>query len=74
MTFVEIFDNFKNHFYIRRESWSNNVFIQLRNNVQFIRLVEFEPGKTPNTLNNDVRLTTEDLLADDWINLDEILN
>jgi hypothetical protein len=46
----------------------------LRNNVQFIRLVEFEQGKTPNTLNNDVRLTTEDLLANDWVDLDEIIN
>lgn len=26
--------------------------------------------KTINTLNNDVRLSTEDLIADDWIDID----
>lgn len=73
MTFVEIFENFKNHSYIRRESWSEDVFIQLRSTL--IRLVMFATAdtskmKTINTLNNDVRLSAEDLIADDWIDID----
>lgn len=69
MTFTEIFDNFKNHSYIRRKAWSEHVFIQLRHSTQMIRLVHIDPGVDKLkiiTLNNDTRLTTEDLLADDW--------
>lgn len=76
MTFSEIFENFKNHSYIRRECWSEDVFIQLRNTATLIRLVEFATADTPkmkaiNTLNNDVRLSAEDLIADDWIDIDD---
>jgi hypothetical protein len=78
MTFVEIFEKFKNHSYIRRESWSEDVFIQLRNTTALIRLVMFATADTSktksiksiNTLNNDVRLSAEDLIADDWIDID----
>ena len=76
MTFTEIFENFKNHSYIRRECWSEDVFIQLRNTATLIRLVMFATADTSkmkaiNTLNNDVRLSAEDLLADDWIDIDD---
>lgn len=73
MTFPEIFEQFKSHSYIRRKSWSDNTFVQLRNNVQFIRLVNFEIGKNPYTLDNDVRLTAEDLIADDWIDIEDLM-
>lgn len=73
MTFPEIFEEFKSHSYIRRASWSENVFIQLRHSAELIRLVNFESGKTIKTFNNDTRLTTEDLLADDWIDIDDLL-
>lgn len=76
MTFTEIFENFKNHSYIRRECWSEDVFIQFRNTAPLIRLVMFETSDTAkmkaiNTLNNDVRLSAEDLIADDWIDIDD---
>lgn len=76
MTFPEIFENFKNHSYIRRECWSKDVFIQLRNTATLIRLVEFVTTDTSkmkeiNTLNIDVRLSAEDLIADDWIDIDD---
>lgn len=76
MTFVEIFENFKNHSYIRREGWSEDVFIQLRNTTTLIRLVMFVTDNTTkmkaiNILNNDVRLSAEDLIADDWIDIDD---
>ena len=73
MTFSEIFEKFKSHSYIRRTSWSNNTFVQLRNTANLIQLVYFEMGKTPDTLDNDVRLTAEDLLADDWIDIDDLM-
>ena len=73
MTFPEIFEEFKSHSYIRRASWSKNTFVQLRSTANLIRLVYFEMGKTPDTLDNDVRLTTEDLLADDWIDIDDLM-
>ena len=44
MTFAEIFDNFKNHSYIRRKSWPKHVFAQYRNTVPLIRLVWFTDG------------------------------
>ena len=71
MTFPEIFEQFKNHSYIRRESWSEDVFIQLRNTATLIRLVKFEIGKSPETLDNDIRLSAKDLIADDWIDIDD---
>ena len=76
MKFTEIFDKFESHSYIRRECWSENVFIQLRHTVvKQIRLVMFATADTPkmqaiNTLNNDIRLTAEDLLADDWVDIE----
>ena len=89
MTFIEIFDKFKNHSYIRRESWSKDVFIQYRHTAQLIRLIKFE--ELPNDLNtvigltrervnqhvkqivlldNDIRITAEDLFAEDWIDIE----
>jgi hypothetical protein len=73
MTFPEIFEQFKSHSYIRRKSWSNDVFIQLRNTATLIRLVVFEIGKTPQTLDNDYRIPAEDLLGDDWINIEDLM-
>ena len=80
MTFPEIFDNFKNHSYIRRKSWSKHVFAQYRNSVPLIRLVWFTDGiedfRKPavDTLSNDFKFTGEDLLADDWISIDKLQN
>ena len=76
MTFPEIFEKFKNHSYIRRKSWTEDIFIQLRITVPFIRLVMFATSDTPNmkainTLNSDMHLNAEDLLADDWIDIDD---
>lgn len=73
MTFPEIFENFKNHSYIRRKSWSEDTFVQLRHTAVFIRLVKFEIGKSPETLNNDIRLSAEDMIADDWIDIDDLM-
>lgn len=73
MTFPEIFEQFKSHSYIRRISWSNDVFIQLKNNTTLIRLVVFEVDKTPHTLDNDYRITAEDLLGDDWIDIEDLM-
>lgn len=76
MTFPEIFENFKNHSYIRRKRWSKDVFVQLRHTATLIRLIMFETTdiskmKTINTLNNDIKLSAEDLIADDWIDIDD---
>ena len=78
MIFTEIFETFKNHSYISRECWSKDVFIQLRNTATLIRLVEFITTDTSkmkeiNTLNNDVRLSAEDLIADDWIDIVDLM-
>jgi hypothetical protein len=78
MTFVEIFEKFKNHSYIRRESWSENTFIQLRHTANLIRFVMFATADTPNmkainVLNNDIRLSADDLLADDWVDIDDLI-
>ncbi len=73
MTFTEIFENFKSHSYIRRKSWVKDVFVQLRHTAVLIRLVKFEIGKSPETLDNDIRLSAEDLLADDWIDIDDLM-
>ena len=90
MTFIEIFENLKNHSYIRRESWSKNVFIQYRHNAPLIRLIKLE--EIPNDLNtvvglarektnqhgmqivlldNDIRITAEDLFTDDWVDIND---
>jgi len=73
MTFREIFKQFKSHSYIRRKSWSEDTFVQLRSTANLIRLVNFKIGKTPKTLNNDIRLTAEDLLADNWIDIEDLM-
>ena len=79
MTFAEIFDNFKNHSYIRRKSWSKHVFAQYRHAVPLIRLVWFTDDNMEDsrksavdTLSNDFKFTAEDLLADDWVTIDEL--
>ena len=79
MTFPEIFDNFKNHHYIRRKSWSKHVFAQYRHAVPLIRLIWFTDDNIEDscksavdTLSNDFKFTAEDLLADDWVNIDEL--
>lgn len=94
MTFPEIFENFKNHSYIRRESWDEDVFIQLRNTVKLIRKVVFKlcenndfqseiiyesyrkMNRLPKKivmLNDDIKLSAEDLIADDWIDIDDLM-
>lgn len=73
MTFPEIFEQFKNHSYIRRESWEENSFIQLRNTKPLIRLVTFEIGKSPYMISDDIGLSTEDLLAEDWIDIEDLM-
>ena len=79
MTFPEIFGNFKNHSYIRRKSWSKHVFAQYRHAVALMRLVWFTDDNIEDscksavdTLSNDFKFTAEDLLADDWVNIDEL--
>ena len=78
MKFTEIFDKFESHSSIRRESWSEDTFIQLRSTANLIRLVMFATADTSkmkaiNTLNDDIRLTAEDLLADDWIDIEDLM-
>lgn len=78
MKFTEIFDKFESHSYIRRESWSEDTFVQLRSTANLIRLVMFATADTSkmkaiNTLNNDIRLTAEDLLADDWVDIEDCM-
>ena len=75
MTFPEIFDKFKNHDYIRRECWSKDLFIQYRSTAPLIRMVMFATADTSkmkaiNTLDNDIRISAEDLLANDWIDIE----
>ena len=77
MTFPEVFESFKNHSYLRRKLWSPEVFINLRYTAPLVRLVMFATADTPNmksinTLNNDIRLSTDDLLADDWEDIDNL--
>ena len=76
MTFPEVFESFKNNRYLRRKSWNPKLFINLRHNVPLIRLVMFTSDKH-NTkeieiLNNDIRLCADDLLADDWENINNL--
>ena len=73
MTFQEIFENLKKHSYIRRKSWDNDIFIQLRSTAVLIRLVKFEFGKSPETIDADIKLTAVDLLADDWIDIEDLM-
>lgn len=79
MTFPEIFKNFKNHSYIRRRSWPEHVFIQYRHSTPLIRMIRFVTGSVEDphklsidTLDNDIKLTAEDLFADDWIDIDKL--
>jgi hypothetical protein len=73
MTFPEIFENFKNHSYIHRKSWAPNVFVQLRYTVPLIRLVMLTRDDVMiHVLDNDIKFTAEDLLADDWVDIDEL--
>ena len=72
MTFLEIFNNFKNHEYVQRKCWHKDVFIQYRDSVDLIRLVQFIEGSQayadePFVIDNDTRLTASDLFADDWV-------
>lgn len=69
MTFIEIFENFKNHSYIRRGCWDKNLFVQLRHTSPLIRMVLIS-DKAINTIDNDIRLAAEDLLANDWVDID----
>lgn len=71
MTFPEIFSNFKNHEYIRRGYWHKEVFIQYRTTTDLIRMVQFfEDGHAPFVIDNDLRLSAADLVADDWTVID----
>ena len=92
MTFPEIFEKFKNHSYIRRKCWSNDVFIQYRHTAHYIREIVFKISEENNfssqvmyeaykkldrlpkiihLINNDIRLSAEDLFADDWEDIDD---
>lgn len=73
MTFPEIFEQFKSHSYIRRTSWNKDMFIQLRSTVAQIRLVKFEMCKTPITFDEYITLNAIDLLADDWIDIEDLM-
>lgn len=75
MTFPEIFDKFKNHSYIRRESWNKDLFIQYRSTAPLIRMIIFATADTSqmkaiNTLDNDIRISAEDMMANDWIDIE----
>lgn len=72
MTFPEIFNNFKNHKYVQRKCWHKDVFIQYRDSVNLIRMVQFIENSQayadePFVINNDIRLSASDLFADDWV-------
>ena len=72
MTFVEIFNSLKNHEYIQRKCWHKDVFIQYRDSVDLIRLVQFIEGSQayadePFVIDNDTRLAASDLFANDWV-------
>lgn len=75
MTFPEIFPNLQNHSYVRRESWSKHVFIQYRHSTPLFRLVMFatssnEKMRIINTLDNDYRISAEDIMGNDWIDIE----
>lgn len=86
MSFSEILEDFKNHKYIRRESWAENMFIQLSPSNSTIQSIQFEDipnnlksftvianealGIKPKSIfiiDTDIRLTADDILANDWI-------
>jgi hypothetical protein len=72
MTFLEIFENFKNHEYIQRKCWHKDVFIQYRDSIDLIRMVQFVENSQayadePFVIDNDIRLSASDLFANDWI-------
>ena len=57
--------------------YAGSYFINLRYTAPLVRLVMFATADTPNmksinTLNNDIRLSTDDLLADDWEDIDNL--
>lgn len=72
MTFPEIFNNLRNHEYVQRKCWHKDVFIQYRDSVNLIRMVQFIENSQayadePFVINNDIRLSASDLFADDWV-------
>ena len=72
MTFPEIFDKFKNHDYIRRESWNKDLFIQYRSTAPLIRMVlmgESAKEDLIKVLDLDCRISAEDMMANDWIDI-----
>ena len=76
MTFPEVFESLKSHRYLRRKSWNPKLFINLRHNVPLICLAMFTSDK-PNIneikiISNDIRLCADDLLADDWENINNL--
>ena len=76
MTFPEIFDKFKNHDYIRRESWNKDLFIQYRYTAPLIRMVlmgESAKEDIIKVLDLDCRISAEDMFADDWIDIENCL-
>jgi len=77
MTFGEIFEALKKHDFVRRQSWAEHVFIQYRYTAPLIRMVRLASGAEEdrdlpviNTLDNNYRVTADDLFATDWINID----
>lgn len=73
MTFPEIFDKFKNHDYIRRESWNKDLFIQYRSTAPLIRMVllgESAKEDLIKVLDLDCRISAEDMMANDWIDIE----
>lgn len=78
MTFAEIYDKFKNHSYIRRESWPEHIFIQFRYSAPLIRMVIFSETDTSGknqmksieAINNDIHINATDLFAEDWIDIE----
>ena len=74
MTFPEVFYFLNSHRYLRRKLWIFKLFVNLRHTVLLICLLIFTADKYDmkaiKILSNDIRLCTNDLLADDW----EILN
>ena len=72
MTFPEIFDKFKNHDYIRREIWNKDLFIQYRYTAPLIRMVlmgESVKEDIIKVLDLDCRISAEDMMANDWIDI-----
>lgn len=70
MTFTEILDAYKNHKYIRRQAWSDNIYMQLMESTddQLTRMVMINDEVT--VLDGDARFTSQDLISDDWEEID----